>query len=256
MSTVLNLKYSETYADARNIDVYVPEKPNGVCLFFIHGGGWEKGNRQQFAEVAAAFCGQGYVCASISYRLAPDSIYPSQIEDARLAMQFLKRRAEEFGFDKQRIVTLGSSAGGYLALILASIDANDALGLTEELTDTDTMPGGVVAYCPVTELSEQFSFVTQYIGGTRAEKPSLYEEAAPVKRNMATSIPYLFVQGDTDDITPLAETQAMSDKIAAAGGTSELVVLPGVGHGFCYGVTTEAQKTSMLEVARFLRKHI
>jgi dipeptidyl aminopeptidase/acylaminoacyl peptidase len=83
----------------------------------------------------------------------------------------------------------------------------------------------------------------------------LYEEASPIYRVKGSEPPFLFIQGDADETTTLANTSAMCNKINQLGGRAELIVLPGVKHGFGYGVTSSAQQLSLLYVSEFLKKH-
>src|SRR5690625_4151227 len=123
----IQLPYSEHFKEYRKMDIFEPNQSNGTCLLFIHGGGWSAGNKEQWHEVMNYFCAKGYVCASMSYRLVPKFIFPSQIEDVRLGMQFLKDRARTFNFDPNSIVAVGSSAGGYIAVMLGLITETDEL---------------------------------------------------------------------------------------------------------------------------------
>lgn len=227
---------------------------SGSAILWIHGGGWFKGDKRQFAEPAAWFCERGFVCASMKYHLTHEKPYPAAIEDARLAMQFLKRNAHAFGFDPGRIAAAGSSAGGYLAAMLALIRPEDRLGSSAELTSADTRPAAAILYCPVTAMHEHKEHVRRFLGCVERENPGLYREASPIGRIRGGEPPFLIVQGDADAATPLEENAAFRDRLTAAGVDAELAVLPGVGHGFGYGVRTDAQKAACAAAYRFLRR--
>jgi acetyl esterase/lipase len=64
---------------------------------------------------------------------------------------------------------------------------------------------------------------------------------------------FLFIHGDNDKIVPLAQSKKMDKKLRLAGVYSRLKVLPGVGHGFGYGIDSEVQKTSVICVEAFLK---
>ena len=75
------IAYCDRHPELTRLDLYLPavkgaSRP-GVLL--IHGGGWRGGNRGQWAELAHVLASSGYVCASTSYRLAPDYIFPAAI---------------------------------------------------------------------------------------------------------------------------------------------------------------------------------
>ena len=60
---------------------------------------------------------------NIDYRLAEDSLAPAAVEDCRCALRWVYRHAKEYGFDTNKIVVAGESAGGHLALMTAMLDA-------------------------------------------------------------------------------------------------------------------------------------
>jgi acetyl esterase/lipase len=259
MQTVLGIPYSDKH-DLNKLDLFLPDQPNGCCLFCIHGGGWSAGGRPQWHAVANHFAAMGYVAVSTSYRLVPQSIFPAQVEDVRLAMAFVRARAKEYGFGPAKMAAMGSSAGGHLAALLATIGPDDSLGLTDELALRDTRPNAVVPYCPVTTLCaghHQNGSLTdaylQFIGKPESEAGEAYRRASPMERVTGAEPPFLFIHGDADDTVPLSQSEEMSRRLKEAGVRSEVAVLPGVGHGFGYGVTTNAQKQAVRLMEAFLR---
>lgn len=103
-----------------------PTLENGLHpgLIFVHGGGWASGGRfdNGFDQEIKRASEKGYVAASIDYRLATrdkdgQTIFPwpSQIQDVKCAVRWLKSRATEFRLDPERIAVMGVSAGGHLA---------------------------------------------------------------------------------------------------------------------------------------------
>ncbi|WP_274649763.1 alpha/beta hydrolase [Paenibacillus humicola] len=250
----LNIAYAGGFEE-RKIDVFIPEgNRRNAGLFFIHGGWFAKGHRDQWHPVARYFCERGYTCASVGYRFAPEHPFPAQIEDVRLGMQYFLQHAGEFGFDARRVTALGSSAGGYLALMLGSIRENDPDFASAEIR-MSTVPAAVVGYCPVTTLHMDVDHIVNYVGATEAEQPGKYAIGSPVDRITGEEPPQLILQGDADDITPLESAVQYYNRVKEAGGTAEMVTFTGIGHGFGYGVTTEAQKQSVEHVERFVREH-
>jgi acetyl esterase/lipase len=257
METRLDLTYSEQHIANRLIDIFLPDKANGDAIFFIHGGGWRGGSRQQWHPVAEHFCEMGFVCASASYRLIPEATYPDPVADVRHAMAWFRARADEYGFKPDRIASAGSSAGGHLVGMLATMGPDDDLGASDEMPLRDTRPNAAVLYCPAVRMykKEGDSFTLserrkEFFGDEVNE--DILRKASPIDRVTGAEPPTLFIHGDADDTIPLDVSRDMCAKLEAAGVWARLEVLPGVGHGFGYGVTTDAQKDAIAHFERFL----
>jgi len=257
-----DIPYSERFPDACRIDLYLPGPPaNGAALLFIHGGGWSTGGRKQWRSVAEFSAGQGLFCASLSYRLAPAHRFPAALEDVRLGMAWLRARAEEYGFAPDRIGAVGSSAGGHLVAMLATLGPDDPLGVTPELPSTDTRPNAALCYCPVVSLhsgrpesAPLEDCYREFLGATEEEASALYALASPLDRITGQEPPFLFLHGDADMDVPPAQSVLMAERLRAVEVPAEVVLLPGVEHGFGYGMKTEAQQRAATEVVRSARE--
>jgi len=244
------------------IDVAPPSRPNGAAIFFVHGGGWQEGSRRQWHAVMEHFAGLGYVCASTSYRFAPAHRFPAQFEDVRLGFSWFRSRAEEYGFGARRIASWGSSAGAHLAALLAVVSPDDPLGATGGLPVRDTVPAAVVCLCGVltafryTEHDNIPEMLADFLGTDEDRDPELVRRASPLERVRGGEPPFLMIVGDADHTTPVALHERMRDRLAACGGTGELHVLPGVEHGFGYGVSSSAQQRTIELAADFLRRRL
>ncbi len=247
--------YADGFAEYRKMDLFLPEgERQQTALLFIHGGGWYKGRKEQWHSVCEHFADRGFVCASISYRLTPQFRFPAQVEDVRLAMQYLKGQSDDLGFARDRIVVVGSSAGGYLACMLATLGRDDSIGATKELRDRDTMPYAVIGYCPITTLFVSKTTIEQLMVCSPDDNEQLYRDASPVCRVSGREPPFLLLHGDMDMRIPVEEVKSFHERLLAEGGSSRLVILPGVPHGFGYGVRTPAQLEALAQAELFLRQ--
>jgi len=99
---------------------YFPCGAAGPPLFvFIHGGYWQRNEKERFAFVAAGPRAHGIDVAVPGYTLAPDARLTDIVAEMREALSFLDARAGELGFDRARIFVGGWSAGGHLAAAVA-----------------------------------------------------------------------------------------------------------------------------------------
>ncbi len=112
----VNIKYGDHPRQC--MDIWLPKtnSPSSVIVFF-HGGGFSVGEKY-LSDMQKDVMKKNKNVASISinYRLYPESIFPSQFEDAQKAIQFIKYNAKKFNIDKNKIIIAGESAGGILAL--------------------------------------------------------------------------------------------------------------------------------------------
>src|ERR1700726_4619649 len=111
------------------MDVFIPNHRNRQptpAILWIHGGGWERGDKNGNSG-AQLLANQGFVTASLFYRLSGDSPFPADIEDCKCAIRFLRANAARYGIDPDRIGVAGASAGGHLAELVATADATAGL---------------------------------------------------------------------------------------------------------------------------------
>ncbi len=106
----------------QQIDLYQPKGHVGPrpVLVFVHGGAWTAGERADYGFVGKSFAQAGFLTAIISYRLAPQSIYPAFVEDSADAIGWVGRHAGDYQGDPQRLVVMGHSAGAFNAV--AAVD--------------------------------------------------------------------------------------------------------------------------------------
>src|SRR5215212_8660968 len=82
-----------------------PKSPSSnklPCIVVIHGGGWMGGDRTNHDDLTWKFAQQGYVSATIGYRLAPAHRFPAQVNDVKCAVRYLRAHADEYGIDPDR----------------------------------------------------------------------------------------------------------------------------------------------------------
>jgi acetyl esterase/lipase len=112
--------------EAQSLDIYRPTTPGPAHLVvFVHGGGWTRGNKAGAWHIARVLTAQGYVVASINYRLLdPGSSSGATLVDAATdvaaATAFLLRHAADYGIDPSRYALMGHSAGGHLVALVGT----------------------------------------------------------------------------------------------------------------------------------------
>ncbi len=240
----LDVVYAERDTGLLKLDLFRPKGawsplPAIVC---IHGGGWQKGNKENHRQVAQALAARGFVTASISYRLSGQAPFPAAIHDCKDAVRFLRSNAHRFGIDPEQIGAIGLSAGGHLAALLGA-----SAGVPElEGADwgSDSVSSKIQAVVPMgaqTDLlssrigeisadSERGGIWRQFLGGSLAEEPETYQSASPIEHLDVNDPPFWLITGEKDD----SSTRAVSfrQRLDELGIDSGMTVISDAPHPF------------------------
>ena len=126
------------------LDLYLPEnKTNFPVMIFIHGGGWDAGDKRMtldvYGDLGRKFAKKGVGVVCINYRLAPQFKFPTQIQDVARAFAWVYKNIENYDGDKNRIFVCGHSAGGHLTALLAT----DKRWLKEQGLSLENIAGAI-----------------------------------------------------------------------------------------------------------------
>jgi acetyl esterase/lipase len=123
-----DIVFAEPVAGVRlRLDLYRPRMRESGCpaLLFVHGGAWAIGYKERQAQpMLYGLAAQGWVCATIDYRLSPRAVFPDHLIDVKHGLAWMRRHGPEYGADPGFLVVSGNSAGGNLAA-LAALTPND-----------------------------------------------------------------------------------------------------------------------------------
>lgn len=120
-----NIPYVENGHERHVLDIYTPEKPQGKNLpvmFWIHGGGWQAGDKSDVALKPKVLTERGFVFVSTNYRLLPDVTMDELIADVAKSLAWVHEHVADYGGDPRQIFVGGHSAGAQLAAILCIDD--------------------------------------------------------------------------------------------------------------------------------------
>jgi acetyl esterase len=180
------------------------------------------------------FAENGYAAFPVSYRLAPESIYPSQTDDVAAAIAWLREPAQtaRFNIDPARIGALGSSAGAILTLQTATAgDGSTAVG--SRIAAAVSLSGVADMTPAATSLGtpspEAVSIILNYLGCETILKCD-GEAASPITHVDATDPPILLV-GSQQDLVPIEQAQALAGTLEVVGVPSQVIVQDGAAHG-------------------------
>ena len=104
------------------LDVYRPKSAEGKKLpviVSVHGGAWVYGDKELYQFYCMSLAQRGFAVINFTYRLAPENIFPAQLEDVSLVFEWLSKNCNEYAFDTDKIFALGDSAGAHLLALYA-----------------------------------------------------------------------------------------------------------------------------------------
>lgn len=245
------------------LDLCTPQGVNFLRsgIVFIHGGGWIEGDKAQYEGLCIAYAQQGFVVASVNYRLAPQHPWPAQIVDVQLAVRYLRSIASQLILDPTRLCAWGDSAGGHLATflgVLHTIHPGDEAGLLTQYAPDVACVVDEFGYTDLTApltTKLQKLLLTDLLGSSNpASNPARFRDASPIFRITATSAPTYIIQGTSDVIVPPSQSQELYAALQHSGVSAQYITYDG-GHEFA-GLTA-TQENALVEGAfAFVAAHL
>lgn len=202
----------------------------------IHGGCWlSEYNLDHVASFCAELTRAGVATWSLEYRRIgnPGGGWPGTFEDVAHGIDHLRTLAHTYPLDLNRVVVLGHSAGGQLALWLA---VRHRLLQESPLYSANPLPiQGVVSLAGVTDL-RYFAVkglcdaaASRLLGGSPSEVPSRYRETSPIE-GLPLAVPERLIHGALDRIVPLELVRKYETAARKSGDDVKLTVLEEAGH--------------------------
>lgn len=214
-------------------------------VLVVHGGAWAHGSPSLMAPVAAALARAGFVAFNIAYSLATPTSpgFPGQLDELEQAVEYLRADAASLDVAPERIGVLGSSAGGNLALLLATTGHGSCLaGHRVAAVVTWSAPVDLAnygrdneRYCRsgLTECPLLFRSEREYIGCPYAACAERWQEAS-VLPDVRPDDPPTLLFNSSDEIVPLSQPRDLVERLTADHVPCRLVVLPGHRHAIAY----------------------
>jgi acetyl esterase/lipase len=234
---IKDIEYKKIKGKSLQLDLYRPREVSGKVplLVFIHGGSWKWGKRADYLVYLVDFAKRGYITATVSYRLLNDGPYPNCIVDINDAVDWFFRNGDKYGYDTSRIALIGGSAGAHLAMLSSygwkgSTQNNDSTAIP---VYNHKIKAVVDIYGPAdltTKYARSHKLIIPLIGHSYEEKPDLYLEASPVHYIDKNDPPTLILQGTSDELLPVSQSDNLKKKLEESGVTCIYYRLPGWPH--------------------------
>lgn len=235
-SSQLNLVYTKRDGWEGKLDFYAPStnKPTPLVIN-IHGGGWNKGVKESQTGFSTFFKA-GFAVANIEYRLSGQSTAPAAVEDARCALLYLIKNAKALNINVDKIVVMGGSSGGHLALMTGLLGADHRFD--KSCADVPNLKvAAIVDKYGITDVwdwaygpNKTSKSAVQWLG-SYSKDPAFAASVSPISYVTKTSPPVFIVHGDADPTVPYQHSVTLQQKLAAAGVVHEFITVPGGLHG-------------------------
>jgi acetyl esterase/lipase len=211
---------------------------------WIHGGGWQGGDKDGGVAAVTPLVRKGFVGATIEYRLTSEAPFPAQIEDCKCAIRYLRAHAEKYGIDPERIAVGGSSAGGHLAALVGTSGEIQELEGQGGWANFSSRVQAVIDLYGPTDF-ERFVTTEGYQSHNRDGSPEskllgggvVLDNREGIRRvNPITYIdqddpPFLIIHGSNDPTVPVNQSESLHQSLSEAHVPSQLHILEGAGHG-------------------------
>jgi len=221
---------------AQRMDVYLPAGRTTTttkAIVIVHGGAWIEGDKidmNPFLPVIKQRMPE-YAIFNINYRLAAlpsTNIFPAQENDMKAVMTFILGKVADYKFNTDKLVLLGASAGGQIALLQAYKQTSPKIKAVVSLFGPTDMAALYNSY-PAGSLNQLG--IQLLMSGTPASNAALYQSSSPINFVTAQAPPTLLLHGTADPIVPIAQSTALKTKLEASGVEVKMVTYTNAGHG-------------------------
>jgi len=238
------------------LDLYLPQgTASQPLIVFVHGGGWVGGNTRHsgaladFPHALAQLAAEGFVVASVEYRLAGEAPFPAALQDLRAAVRFLKGNAAKYRIDAAKVAVWGGSAGGQLAALAATSCGEQGLDPAPAARGSECVQGAVIWYgvfdfAPVVARNGSAGPDNRFLGCSN-ECDAVVRRASPIAYVTADDPPFLLIHGEGDKTVDVSQSRLMETALKKIGVDVQAMYIPAVDHSFV-GQTPEVTREATL----------
>lgn len=251
---VQTIDYQEVSGAPVSLDFYYADVNSGPapCLVVVHGGGWDKGSRREFASASHRLARRGIAVASLDYRLAPQAVWPAQADDVRTAISVLKEQADGLAIDPKKFILMGRSAGGQIAEAVAvSGTVPEVRGCIALYSPADMH--FAFTYADKKDILDSGKLLKQYLGGTPANAKRAYDSASAYGLVSRRTVPMLLIHGSNDELVWHEQSRRMADRLKQNGVKHVYLELPWATHAFDHNDNGPGGQIALWAIERFVR---
>ena len=212
---IANVAYGDAAANRLDVYRHRSHRSGGPVLIHFHGGSFRRGRKsRETRPLLYRLASRGWVCVSANYRLRPAARFPDAHVDVKRVIAWAREHAAGHGGDPARVLVVGGSAGGNLAVFAALTPNDPAYQPGFEQVDTKVL-AAISLY--------------GYYGPSESREPS----SAPAAHLRRDAPPCLLVHGDRDTIVLVQHARAFATRLRSASeGPVVYAELPDAQHTF------------------------
>jgi len=234
-------------------------------IVYVPGSAWRRQMPKMMIAPMMKYCRHGFAVAIVQYRPSDVAPFPAQIEDAKTAIRFMRKNAERYQIDPERVILFGDSSGGHTA-VLAGI-TGDGLLDNGAYGEYSCKVNCIVDFFGPTDIARMNGYPSMmdhvspdspegmFLGGVNVlENLDLAEKTTPMyylSREKAVP-PILILHGDRDELVPFNQSVRLYEKLRELGKEVEMYKLLGATHGVGGFHGEQARRT----VVEFINRYI
>lgn len=244
--TVTNITYAQVdhwYGHSRRdlkLDLIYPEdqgKKKYPCIVWICGGAWLTIDKSAHLAYLAKLALSGFAVASVEYRTSNYAKFPSQLQDVKAAIRYLKAHADRYRINPKKFGVMGESAGGHLSA-MAALASQKKFDVGDYLDQTSTVQAACPWYPPANFRSfplppEEYGMAAPenlLLGCNPEKNPKAAKEANPVDYISKKAPPFLIIHGSDDHTVPHDQGVELHDALEAKGTDVTLLTIKDADH--------------------------
>lgn len=232
-----NITYLTASGYDNKLDVYQFQTPTpNATLIYIHGGGWAGGpSKEQYQHWFLPFLHMGWNVVNVEYRSSAIALAPAAVEDCLCALRWVYKNAKQYNIDTTRLVTMGHSAGGHLALTTGMIPASAELD-RQCPGPEDLKVAAIVNWYGITDVADVIdgpntkTYAVKWLSSL-PNRREVAKRVSPLTYLRAGLPPIITIHGDADPTVPYAHATQLHDGLNKAKVSNELVTVKGGKHG-------------------------
>lgn len=243
----LDIPYAGTQNPQQTLDLYLPDQPSYLPMPVVIylpgspslGGMWQNVDKSEAPSRMLPLVTSGdFAVVAVNYRHSTEAQWPAQLHDVKAAVRWVRARAEQYGFDPQRIAVWGREAGGHLALMSGMTNhAQDMAGTLGAYTHIRSDVAAVVNYAGVSDINALLSQPSSIdrassnapeallIGGLIAQQSDLASAASPLHYIRDTAPAVFTAHGQQDTVVPISQSLQLHRALDEAGVEAYLITL-------------------------------